>query len=424
MSMRVRVCLEPIEPLFLGDGRTGDPVRESRQFVAGSVWRGSVARALLVPLGLWKRTHTDLGAELPGPLREIFLGPGAARFGYLYPALVEDPGADWPQTFPLPLTVRTCKAQPGFSSQGNHGAVDLLLPTLRSRVLGQEARAVGCPVVDCGERLDRFRGLAWRRNPEDKSSYAAARLPQRSFVRVGLNRRTETAEEGILYTITAVAPQSAGRKVVFVGDLILRQEQFDFLTEQLTKHAPDDGEGYRLRVGSARARGFGLARLRLKPAEEEAPSVAERLRKFQASLGAEGGTDGEIFFSLTLRSPALLLNELGQAPPSLENGVLSPYLGEHLSSAVFMPELSTFEWVELDGWNALWQLPKPLSRAVAPGSVLVFKAPADQKKRIEEGLIALERTGLGERLAEGWGEVMVCDPFHRIFDVRNGSGGE
>ncbi len=423
MTVRVRVCLEPIEPLFLGDGRTYDPVRESRQFIAGSVWRGSVAKALLAPGGFWRATRADAVAELPDPLRNIFFGPAAARFGYLYPALVERPGEDWPYTFPLPLTARTCKARRGFRSQGNHGVVDVLVGRLHSKAPEGEVRLHTCLERDCGERLDRFRGMAWCLEPEDAQSYASVSLPRRSFVRVGLNRRTETAEEGILYTITAIAPQSAGNKVVFVGDLYLEERQFGYLKEQLAKHAPDDGSTYRLRVGSARARGFGLSRLHLHLAAEQSLSVAERVRKFQSLLVGEGVAGDELFFSLTLRSPALLLDELGQAPVSLDARVVGPYLGEELSCAEFLPQFSVLEWTELDGWNALWQLPKPLFRALAPGSVLVFKAPAEKEKRIVEGLTALERKGFGERLAEGCGEVVVCDPFHRIFAARNGSGG-
>lgn len=64
----------------------------------------------------------------------------------------------------------------------------------------------------------------------------------------------------------------------------------------------------------------------------------------------------------------------------------------------------------------MWGLPKPLTSALAAGSVLVFRAPAGERETVLTFLQEVEEHGLGERRAEGWGEVVACDPFHVAFD--------
>lgn len=64
-----------------------------------------------------------------------------------------------------------------------------------------------------------------------------------------------------------------------------------------------------------------------------------------------------------------------------------------------------------------WGLPKPVVTAVAPGSVLVYRAPAQEKEAVLAFLQEVEERGLGERTAEGWGEAVACDPLRVRFDA-------
>ncbi|GIV06137.1 MAG: hypothetical protein KatS3mg016_1712 [Fimbriimonadales bacterium] len=62
-----------------------------------------------------------------------------------------------------------------------------------------------CPKT--GERLERGRGYL----EHTAHGWQKAKLPKKTtYVRVGLNRQTEAAEEGVLYAIEAIdlAPQS------------------------------------------------------------------------------------------------------------------------------------------------------------------------------------------------------------------------
>src|SRR5262249_11824259 len=167
---------------------------------------------------------------------EVFLGEQPARFGYLYPTGGFSADAAGADAFPFPLTARTCKVGKGFQGKG-HGIFDLLLPRLRAAAqtpAAAEAAAptpVSCP--RCRERLEPVRGTAARAD-NAADGYLNVQLSKRPFVRVGLNRRTETAEEQILYVIEALIPD--GRNpLTFIGSCFLSEAQrraFERLAER------------------------------------------------------------------------------------------------------------------------------------------------------------------------------------------------
>ncbi|MDZ7373981.1 MAG: hypothetical protein ONB23_08405 [candidate division KSB1 bacterium] len=419
----VHVRLEPVQPLLLGGGLPSEQERATRQYVAGSVWRGAVARGLLRPRGLWPSQRDTSGMGLPEDLRELFLGPEAARFGYLYP-LVAEAGPIQPRdAFPLPLTARTCKAVPGFPSEGGHGIVDVLGAELRRFVAGERG-GVRCPHRDCHEPLQRYRKIAAYTDAEDRLSYRTVGLPLRTHVRVGLNRALETAEEGVLYSFTTVQPRAGARAVSFVGTLRIHGTQLQTLRQEMDRHLRKEGGCYSVRLGSARARGHGLARLCLDPSQTAAlPPLEQRLDDFQEKLLAGRADDGLLYFAITLRSPLLLLDRQGQPLQGLEEGVLLDYLGPEAQEVEVLQEVSTLEWTLVQGWNAAWLLPKPVVKVLAPGSVLVFRAPRQARNRVIAALERAEARGLGERLEEGMGEVVACHPFHVVFDLSDAGGG-
>jgi hypothetical protein len=82
----------------------------------------------------------------------------------------------------------------------------------------------------------------------------------------------------------------------------------------------------------------------------------------------------------------------------------------------FTSEYAAVEWETWDGWAMAWGLPRPLVTALAPGSVLVYRAPAQEREAVLAFLREVEGRGLGERTAQGWGEAVACDPLHVTFD--------
>ncbi len=412
--MRWRVVLRVEGPLLMGSGPAAQMVQLGRDFVPGSAWRGALADAVL----------RHFGAKAPGaagakswPAFEAAFGAGV-RFGFLYPG----PDPTW-DSFPLPLTVYSCKAAPGLaereagSGSPGHGLRDMLLVRLRRCAGLGTGRAGRCR---CGERLERRRGLAARKAGPDGDGpiYREVKVARRLMVRVGLDRRTETAAEGILYALDAAVPGPDGI-LCFTGGWWGDRERLEALQDLLEAACPPAGEGRAVRLGTARARGLGKAAVEIRALPgAPLPSLEHRLEAFQPRRpSGEPADPRHLYFSLTLRSPLLVRDRTGAACGRPERALLEPYAENLPADLEFLPEASAVEWETWDGWAMAWGLPRPLVTALAPGSVLAYRAPATEREAVLAFLREVEDRGLGERTAQGWGEAVACDPLHVTFDV-------
>ncbi|MCL4703993.1 hypothetical protein KJ068_02465, partial [bacterium] len=112
------------------------------------------------------------------------------------------------------------------------------------------------------------------------------------------------------------------------------------------------------------------------------------------------------YFSITLNSHLILKDALGRpllsaaAPGDFGLGDEVQIFAKFLSKAI------------VAGWNAAQGLPKPDTAVLARGSVFGFRAPRENSEEIKTKLRALEMSGVGERRAEGFGQITVCHPFH------------
>lgn len=413
---RYKVILEASGPLLLGAGLTTGSIQETRDYVAGSVWRGAVAQAMLQAQGRVSHAGRPVAGE-PGPdFADLFWGDRAARFGFLYPSVASNAAA-----LPIPLTARTCKQQPGFAPSG-HGLYDGLLNRLREAATGQRPYSRGpenCPRCEAEQgRLERKRGFM-SRVEATADGYGEARVGRRAFVRVGLNRLTETAKEEILYTLEALVPAQDGKNgrpsLTFVGTWSGSDSQQRALLDQLAEYQLPETGGYRISVGTARARGMGDAVLRLEPADED-QGLADCLDAFQPRTDGRPTDPEHLYAALTLRSPLLLLDERGLPATGLTGELLRAYHPQAPAGLEVLAAYSVLERETWTGWAAAWGLPKPVTTVIAAGSVIALRAPAEQRTALLDYLTALAAEGLGERRAEGFGEVLVCDPFHIAFD--------
>jgi CRISPR-associated protein Csx10 len=66
------------------------------------------------------------------------------------------------------------------------------------------------------------------------------------------------------------------------------------------------------------------------------------------------------------------------------------------------------------GWNVSWQRPKPTAVATTMGSVFVFQVTGKLTDAHYMALARLEQDGIGERRAEGYGQIRICDEFHLL----------
>lgn len=397
------------------------------------------------------------GRDLPDPLRPawdaLFLGEDAPRFGFLYPLPSAEEEASqglgdaWP--FPPPVTAHSCKYHPGYGTAdgraSEHGVVDVLLERIRECIDHTKRPELKCP--RCSEQMQRFQNLSFMRRLAPEGApyrFAETTVPARYLTRVAIDRRTSRASEHLLYTLQVLEP--AGYS--FGGELRASEEQVEALARQLAQiPMADDPEGdegpmalrVRLRIGSARARGLGEAWLTLRKSADVLGSVEERLDRFQPRGLPDGSrprgvAPGErldprhLYFSLTLRAPAIVRSRHGTPTMEVDGAVLAAYGLQVPRGLEWLQEASFVEPSVASGWSLAWSLPKPTGPALAAGSVLTYRVPAEEREAVVAFLKALESQGLGERVKEGFGEIIACFPFHVQLDwglhrAKAGEGG-
>lgn len=421
--VEINVCLIAHGPLLLGSGLPIGNVRSSEEYVAGSVWRGAVARVVLERLG--KRNHSGRPISdptLPVDFTDVFSGESPARFGFLYPIVG---GQEKPLNYitaPLPLTVHTCKRYPGFNPRG-HGVYDTLLNQLRS----EEKRVSLKQCPECNERLERIRGYISTQLPAPL--YRQEKLGTRSLVRVGINRYTETAQDQMLFVQDVLAPghDEAGmpKQLAFCGRWRGSAQQAEQLQNLLKAYAlPTDHGGFHLHIGSARSRGLGSVELQMSEpqplsANQLAADMAKRVDQITNLVSGDAGQGDYLYATLMLRAPLQMVDEQGAPTTQLTEALLGAYQPVMPDMLKILHKVSLLEQEQTSGWSAAWGLPKPVVSVLAAGSVFVLRAPLQHRQPFLDFLTAIEQNGLGERRAEGWGELSICDQFHIVHDERN-----
>lgn len=377
-------------PLLAGAGEEQQFLRRTLDWLPGSVVRGSLARAQLARTGCLRhagrgpgRTCRDCAERAACPFPPVFLGDHRVRFGDLRPA-----EAEGRSVLPVPYSF--------LETKYGHRLWNAL-----SEVLAGRAR----PTL--GEPWKRARGWLWLY--EDGRWACAPAVRRELRTRTALDRATETAADAQLFSLQRMVPEPRGVDRL-IGRWWVSDAAERALEAILAPHAAGDGS-YLLSVGADTARGSGEVRLARQPEDSFPlfPALAERWAAFQRAFGSR---DGVYYFTLDLLSPTLVRGRYGTmavpraAKDFRDLGLQAPEGLELVPAASYGER----EW--RGGFSLAWGLPKPREAVLAPGSVLVYRAPRAQEEAVLEFLAALEERGLGERRGEGWGEVLACSPAH------------
>jgi len=247
---------------------------------------------------------------------------------------------------------------------------------------------------------------------------------------VGINRRRETAEQGLLYSVQAIA-----EGIQFVGHMTApdswdenRVAEFKRLLGSITH------------LGGEQTSGLGRVEILVKEVEDDAEDVPTRINQLNAKLrevwseyaatavDAPTGPEGD-YLTIDLLTPALLATPDGTPIVQLTAEMLKARAAE-LGHAN-LPDLETVMYVDpagnerpliftapviVTGWSEAWGLPKPTALAAVAGSVFVFHTK--DAHPWHEPLAKMEVYGIGARREEGFGAVRVCDPFHREVEAK------
>jgi CRISPR-associated protein Csx10 len=176
-------------------------------------------------------------------------------------------------------------------------------------------------------------------------------------------------------------------------------------------------QGDNLRVGYGRTRGLGLVEVVACRVEEPylwRDDLATRLDRFNETARQEQCKipAGHTFFALTLLSDTIVLDPFFRHQGHLDGPTLAREIHPDLASAA--PLIWFAGTRQISGWSSPHRLPLPADRTITAGAVFVFKTPLTQ-----EDLVRIfqeqksERRGIGERTAEGFGQIVVCHPFHQ-----------
>lgn len=200
-----------------------------------------------------------------------------------------------------------------------------------------------------------------------------------------------TKNVGGVYTYEAIAPSNHGIPVVLRSELRIRKSLADRLESNWWNSL--NGE---ISLGRSKKDDYGSVLLRAGPAEEW-KSAARIVEK-------------DLFVWLV--SDTLIRNSRLRAEPTASclGEELSRKLGVTLklreSTAGQLDELVRIR--RLDTWHVGWALPRPSLVALQAGSCMVFQAEGSiDPAKLEQ----LEASGIGERTAEGYGQVRFNHPL-------------
>ncbi len=372
---------------------------EGSETLSGTLVRGALAQAYLQHLG---------PADAPAFVH-AFLDEEACRFGAWTPA---------EQT--LPLTAHTCKRHPGFEADGGHGVVDLLADLIRDRIRGERGPARKCP--QCAADLKPISGY-WHDGPRPVHR-RTGRMAM--AMHVGIDRATVTAAPAVLYSLPTLEPDEPTptlRGWIDADDAAIAT------IRQLLEAA-----GGVVRIGHARSRGYGRVRVRLGPTPAAIADDPQRWEQWSAALLARiagPAYDPQQFwlFSVSLPAGAIVLDEVLRY--SLDPASMVPWLPPIATSGFDKPALQRPAWEyeggrlwwvaahagheRLRGWHIAHGLPRADEWLVSRGSVYayLFQGPADARSSLQQRLLQLQQQGIGARRNEGYGQVRICDEFHR-----------
>lgn len=417
---RIQLEIKALSPLAIGRQKPGGSVSEAEDYIPGTVIRGAIASQILKQSGY---RSTDLSKN-GGDFQALFLGEAAAIFQNAYPATItiEKQTIVQSEIRVLPDTALSSKTSSGFKTQPDprtkkykNGIFDTVIDRLCAEYFGRIYEP-NCPVD--GGRVDAVSNKFYS---QFKGKYYSHSANKRLLTRVGINRRRSTAEEKILYSIEVLNESELKGKnpkpAIYSGAILVHDGELgDRLAQFINEHKED------FRLGGSVSRGLGKVKVTAKVTDIER-QVTSQVEQFDAKLKKRwqewkdtfGNPQKELplektYFTIDLQSDAILTDSWRRTTVILE-AMLKHYAALEDSSLKLHAAYSSYEY--RSGWNAAWGLMKDMELITKKGATYLFSTT--QKNACIESLNKRESMGVGERTAEGFGQVKVCHDFHLVL---------
>ncbi len=398
--------IKPEEPLILGDVRADSQFLTTVQYIPGRVLRGAWAEWLLM------EGHPDILAAVE-----------RVRIGNFFPA------TEWREVryaLSLPMSALTCKQKGGFHGEPHpdnrgHGVVDTLIPHLAYHLLAAAGVELAVPFTvtcaQCGDRMEPtggFYAVYWD-GPAER--YVQFRARYHAQTKAALSRQRRASVEQMLYTANALSPRAGHPDakgettgLVFLGRVHGDAQDITTFVEAVNHVAIGalHTRGYgRVKVEEATVGGMSNVKGRVQRFNELLTQCWDDLKRLAVNVESLPNAPEGIYFSVDLLAPGIFRRHgLPSLTPTVRiNGqALEPVWW------ITRPALAS-------GWSTAWGLPKPTHLAARMGSTYVFRWEGDLEALIP-ALEHLEVQGIGERCDEGFGECLICHPFHQEVEEK------
>lgn len=258
-------------------------------------------------------------------------------------------------------------------------------------------------------------------------------VSQRVLTRVSINRRRGTAEDSRLYSPLVLSEVMEDRckqlvQARFRGSIVVPGSGTQILAALADV----------THLGARQTTGVGAVEMQpqdgfayedsISALQKRIEAMSRRFKEQAALYTALGGSDWQpgTIFTVNLLSDAILLEQGWLPSNELSGEVLEETTrtftdtGEITYSGIRAHLIRSFTTTAtVGGWNVSWQRPKQTAVATQMGSVFVFQASGELSPADYAALARLEHDGIGERRAEGYGQVRICDEFHLLAPIQS-----
>jgi CRISPR-associated protein Csx10 len=212
-------------------------------------------------------------------------------------------------------------------------------------------------------------------------------------------KQRPTSDVGGVYTYEAIAPVDDDKPVVLRSELRIRKSLVESLKAEWWKKLSSP-----VALGRSKKDDYGSVQLTAEPPSEPHETI----------IGGAKAEDGKETLVVWLVSDMLLRNQSLKADPTAQclGQELSKLLDIELKPRTSDGQLGLLDEVvrvrRLDTWHVGWGLPRPSLVALQAGSCILFESTDEvDVKRLRE----LEFSGIGERTAEGYGQIRFNHPL-------------
>jgi len=433
---KIKLKITALSPLAIAARKPGS-VSEAQDHIPGSVIRGAIASQILQ---LAQQQTSDIFSENPTPddgdFAELFLSDSSAIFQNAYPAVAkistqdEDIDIyrvvdDGTQIMVLPATALSSKEKAGFKPKGS-GVFDTLIDRFLSNVYDFPYDPSDPKTFTRVEPFNSFYSKA------GKDKYYSHSNNTRFLTRVGINRQRSTSEDDILYSIAVLNesfPDKSSKNSPNWQDFVYHSIILVANPELANNLVGFIHRNPRLfRLGSATSRGLGKVEITAS-IESTAQEVDQKILEFNQKIHERWETwsifgkpnedllKKRTYFTLDLQSDAIL-TENWLRTTVISEKMLCDFVGLAEIDNSLKLELAYSSYDYRSGWNSAWGLMKDVELVTKRGGVYLFSISNENQENQDlwiDKLTDLELKGVGDRTAEGFGQIQICNEFHHVL---------